>query len=349
MHDRNTHIRRVKYTAFGLRIASEMILPELIPAEPGVEENVVIRQADLSAWREQLEQTNFVMQDERFLFQIPGTAIYAIREGKEIEVSMLPGADPDTVRLYILGTCMGVLLLQKRTLPIHGSAVVIGGRVYAFVGESGAGKSTLAAAFRQAGYQMVSDDVIAINVTASAAIVYPAYPQQKLGLESLLQLEALQEKHVRHKEHVLSLTDGNPATPQYRDLRKIAGEFNKYAVPAVNEFYNDPLPLGGVFELVNNSSNGGLMRVGGPVMVTEQPLNKLECLHTLLQHTYRRGIIPRMGLGEWYFDTAARMARKVEGWRLLRDSSFFTASEVVQRVLELIHKEEQSYGSHEFS
>ncbi|MGG4218432.1 serine kinase [Paenibacillus jamilae] len=347
MHDRSTHISWVKYTAFGLRIASELTLPELIPAEAGVEEDVVIRQADLSAWRDQLEQTNFVMQDERFMFQIPGTAIYAIRGGKEIEVSMLPGADPETVRLYVLGTCMGALLLQKRLLPIHGSAIVIEGRAYAFVGESGTGKSTLAAAFRQAGYQMVSDDVIAINVIASAAIVYPAYPQQKLGLESLLQLEAMREnQHVRQRKHVLSLTNGNPVMPQYRDLRKLAGELNKYAVPAVNEFYNVPLPLGGVFELVSNSANHELMREGEPVAVTEQPLNKLECLHTLLQHTYRRVIIPRMGLGEWYFDTAARMARKVEGWRLLRDSSFFTASEVVQRVLELIHKEEKSYGSH---
>ncbi|MEE4561894.1 serine kinase [Paenibacillus polymyxa] len=346
-HDRSAHNSWVKYTAFGLRIASELTLPELIPAEPGLVEDVVIRQVDLSAWRDQLEQANFVMQGERFMFLIPGTAIYAIRGGKEIEVSMLPRADPDTVRLFVLGTCMGVLLLQKRVLPIHGSAVVIGGRVYAFVGESGTGKSTLAAAFRQAGYQMISDDVIAINVTASAAIVYPAYPQQKLGLESLLQLEALREnKYVRQRKHVLSLTDGNPVRAQYQDLRRIAGELNKYAVPAVDEFYNDPLPLSGVFELVSDSPNRESMREGEPVVVTEQPLNKLECLHTLLQHTYRRAIISRMGLGEWYFDTAARMARKVEGWRLLRDSSFFTASEVVQRVLELIHKEEKSYGSH---
>ncbi|MEK5318923.1 serine kinase [Paenibacillus sp. FSL L8-0644] len=336
MHDRSANVSWTKYTAFGLRIASELNLPELMLAAPGVVEDVVIRQADLTAWSGQLEQANFVMLDERFMFRIPGTAIYAVREGKEIEVSIFSGADPDTVRLFVLGTCMGVLLMQRRILPIHGSAVVIGGRAYAFVGESGTGKSTLAAVFRQAGYQMVSDDVIAVKATGSSAIVYPAYPQQKLGLESLLQLEALREnKHVR-----------NSVMPQYTDLRTLAGELNKYAVPAVDDFYNDPLPLGGVFELVADSPTRALMREGELVAVTEQPLNVLECLHTLLQHTYRRVIIPRMGLSEWSFDTAARMARKVEGWRLLRDSSVFTASEVVQRVLELIRKEEKSYGSH---
>lgn len=336
VHDRSANVSWTKYTAFGLRIASELNLPELLLAALEAVEDVVIRQADLTAWSGQLEQANFVMLDERFMFQIPGTAIYAVREGKEIEVSIFPGADPDTVRLFVLGTCMGVLLMQRRILPIHGSAVVIGGRAYAFVGESGTGKSTLAAAFRQAGYQMVSDDVIAVEATASSAIVYPAYPQQKLGLDSLLQLEALREnKHAR-----------NSVMLQYTDLRMLAGELNKYAVPAVDEFFNDPLPLGGVFELVADSPIRALMREGELVAVTEQPLNVLECLHTLLQHTYRRVIIPRMGLSEWSFDTAARMARKVEGWRLLRDSSIFTASEVVQRVLELIRKEEKSYGSH---
>lgn len=347
MHDRSANVSWTKYIVFGLRISSELNLPELILAAPEAVEDVVIRQADLTAWSDQLEQANFVMLDEQFMFQIPGTAIYAVREGKEIEVSIFSGADPDTVRLFVLGTCMGVLLMQRRILPIHGSAVVIGGKAYAFVGESGTGKSTLAAAFRQAGYQMVSDDVIAVKATASSAIVYPAYPQQKLGLDSLLQLEALREnKHARKRNNIRSLTDGNSVMPQYRDLRMLAGELNKYAVPAVDEFFNDLLPLGGVFELVADSPIRALMREGELMAVTEQPLNVLECLHTLLQHTYRRVILPRMGLSEWSFDTAARMARKVEGWRLLRDSSVFTASEVVQRVLDIIRKEEKSYGSH---
>lgn len=128
VHDRSANVSWTKYTAFGLRIASELNLPELLLAAPEeAVEDVVIRQVDLTAWSGQLEQANFVMLDERFMFQIPGTAIYAVREGKEIEVSIFSGADPDTVRLFVLGTCMGALLMQRRILPIHGSAVVIGG------------------------------------------------------------------------------------------------------------------------------------------------------------------------------------------------------------------------------
>lgn len=56
MHDRSANVSWTKYTAFGLRIASELNLPELMLAAPGVVEDVVIRQADLTAWSGQLEQ-----------------------------------------------------------------------------------------------------------------------------------------------------------------------------------------------------------------------------------------------------------------------------------------------------
>ena len=86
------------------------------------------------------------------------------------------------LRLYILGTCMGAILMQRKILPLHGSAVDIDGKVYAIVGDSGAGKSTLASALLKHGYQLVSDDVIAVSLTHENPIpfVTPSYPQQNL-------------------------------------------------------------------------------------------------------------------------------------------------------------------------
>ena len=74
-------------------------------------------------------------------------------------------ADEDKIRLYILGTCMGALLMQRKILPLHGSAIAIDGKAYAFVGDSGAGKSTLASAFLSKGYKLLSDDVIAVSLS----------------------------------------------------------------------------------------------------------------------------------------------------------------------------------------
>ena len=60
---------------------------------------------------------------------------------------------------------MGAILMQRRLLPLHGSAIAINGKAYAIVGDSGAGKSTLASAFLNKGYQLISDDVIAVSLS----------------------------------------------------------------------------------------------------------------------------------------------------------------------------------------
>lgn len=86
-----------------------------------------------------------------------------MEHGKRIVVCPQPGADEKKVRLFILGTCMAVIMMQRGILPLHGSAVVIDGWAYAFVGHSGAGKSTLSAALASRGYPLLTDDVVALT------------------------------------------------------------------------------------------------------------------------------------------------------------------------------------------
>ena len=77
---------------------------------------------------------------------------------------------------------MGALLMQRKILPLHGSAIAIDGKAYALIGDSGAGKSTLASAFLNKGYQLLSDDVIAVSLLNKkyCQLFIPSYPQQKL-------------------------------------------------------------------------------------------------------------------------------------------------------------------------
>ena len=70
------------------------------------------------------------------MFHIPETAIFLIQNGNKIVVSPLMGPIEDEIRLYILGTCMGAILLQRKILPLHGSAIAIDGKAYAIVGDS---------------------------------------------------------------------------------------------------------------------------------------------------------------------------------------------------------------------
>ncbi|MBB6672265.1 aldolase [Cohnella nanjingensis] len=291
------------YTAFGLRIISEFCLPELpqTTARAG-EADVAIKTGDLSeAWNEYGAQDDYyAFIDGRFLFYVPEVAIYSIQGGKEIIVSPLTGAEEKSIRIYLLGTCMGAILMQRKTLPLHGSAVVINGQAYAFVGESGAGKSTLAAAFLNRGYPLLTDDVIAVSLGAdgSPPVVIPAYPQQKLWQESIEQLGME--------------SDG------YRHLY-----LSKYAIPVASGFAATSVPLAGIFELTKTEGEEvKLSRYQG-----------LERLAILRLHTYRHFLISHLAGEQWHFSTVAGIASRVDLYRLQRPSAGFSVHELVGQVL----------------
>lgn len=361
---------RTVYEAFGLRLSSEIPLPELpiaaavtgspqeLPgaaasggssqsfpvstASSGIPQRLPIAaespegpQADVDIaiadphelWRE-LQQAgyNFVRVGNRFLFLIPETAIYCIEDGERISVAPLAGADADKVRVYLLGTCMGALMMLRRTLPLHGSAVVIDGRAYAFLGDSGVGKSTLAAALVHRGYTFLSDDVIAATlgqrVTDDAVaaqpghrdrlppLVMPAYPQQKLWRASIDGLGLL-SGHYR---------------PVYRETEKFA-----IPVPESAVFGGKPVPLGGIIELVKAAP--------GTAAVRPRQLSALERLKTLQLHTYRNMLICRLGLERWHFRITADIAAQVPMFRLPRPIEGFTAHRLAAAIIRIARKE----------
>ncbi|MEH6892575.1 aldolase [Bacillus sp. JJ864] len=302
--------RNVIYKAFGLRIESEIPLPELPQMnEPTQRTDIIIEIADLSEqwckYNVKYEQ-RFVVEKNIVMFQVPQTATFSIQEGRKITFSPLPGAEKDKIRLYLLGTCMGALLIQRKILPLHGSALAINGKAYALIGDSGAGKSTLSSAFLRKGYQLLSDDVIAVSLSCEGTpFVMPSYPQQKLWQESL--------------------NEFGMETTHYRPLFE---RETKYAVPVSSQFFADPLPLVGVIELVKTEDESiEMIQIEG-----------LERLRTLFHHTFRNFLVPRLGLMEWHFTVSTNMVNKINMFQLRRPTSRFTARELASLVLSSIHE-----------
>jgi hypothetical protein len=310
-------VQQTMYKAFGLRISSEIPLPELpvsIDAEEGAIADIVIEAGVPDRLWGQLESvgSNFARIDNRFLFLIPETAFYCIEDGRKITVSPLAGADPEKIRVYLLGTCMGALLMIRNTLPLHGSAVEIDGKAYAFLGDSGAGKSTLAAAFVSEGHRLVSDDVIAVTLAGGGGmpVVAPSYPQQKLWQESL--------------DHLgMSMERGN-YRPVYRETAK-------YAVPVATRFCDGEVPLAGAFELVKSQAED----------VSVRPLPNLERLRVMLLHTYRNRLIRRLGLEQWHFKVSAGIAEQMKVYQLNRPLDGFTAKRLVSAIIQTIREGEE--------
>jgi hypothetical protein len=207
---------------------------------------------------------------------------------------------------------MGAILMQRKILPLHGSAIAIDGKAYAIVGDSGAGKSTLASALLKRGFQLISDDVIPVTLNEeNIPIVTPAYPQQKLWIESL-----------------------NEFGMESTQYRPIINRETKYAIPVLQQFASVPLPLAGLFELVKTESD----------QVELNPIQSLHQLHTLYYHTYRNFFIAPSGLMEWHFNTTAKICEHIDLYQLSRPISRFTAHELTNSILKTLQKEEKVYG-----
>jgi len=116
------------YRAFGFTVASEIPLPELPSIKlDGYLGDITVNITNLEElWLElSSENNNFIINDNFIMFLIPEKAIYLIRNGNEICVMPLTDLNDTYLRLYILGTCMGAILMQRKVLPLHGSAIAI--------------------------------------------------------------------------------------------------------------------------------------------------------------------------------------------------------------------------------
>jgi hypothetical protein len=300
----------VMYKAFGLNVLSEIPLPELVQNQSGIPKNIdiVIKTGDLELIWNELSGKNkgFIVEENHVMFNVPGIAIFSIKDSDKITVSIYPGSDEEVVRLYTLGTCMGAILMQRKTLPLHGSAVAIDGKAYALVGNSGVGKSTLASVFLKEGYQLLSDDVIAVNLENDIPIISPAYPQQKLWQQTLEEFGKMQHNY-----------------------RPIYQRETKFAVPVFDQFTAENYPLAGVFELDK----------GDIGQIELKKLSSLQSVDTFFKHTYRNFLISGLGLVDWHFNTSIKVLNHVETYQICRPKSVFTATHLYELILKLINKE----------
>lgn len=172
------------YCAYGLRIRSELPLPELAPAS-AAEADVVVRLGPV-AWRPPAgdHYDGYVCGDEQAAYiYVDEVGAYAVRDGCEITIDPLPDATDDYLRVFLLGGALGLLLHQRGRLVLHASAVGSCGGAVAFLGNSGEGKSTTAAALHARGYAMLADDMVALDMIGVVPQMAPGFPRLKVWPE----------------------------------------------------------------------------------------------------------------------------------------------------------------------
>ncbi|WP_300974432.1 hypothetical protein [Sphingomonas sp. LHG3406-1] len=256
---------------FGLTIDSEIPLPGLVPAPEGAPVDVTIRRAHLAG------EADLVVEE---------AGAFAVRGGCEILVDAAEEMPERNVRLYLLGSAMGMLLHQRGLLPLHANAVALDGASIAVAGPSGAGKSTLAAWLTAHGQKLVGDDVVVVRHGMDGPIVHPGVPRLRLWGEAL--------------DHMGFERGGF-------ERSYVDEGFDKWDVPVAGEaLAAEGLPLAAIYVLED-----------GPEIAINR-LSGAAAVAALFDHTYRGQYVARTGGQALHFRSATALALAVPVFRLRR-------------------------------
>lgn len=174
------------YAIFGLVVRSWLALPghPVSPTDP----DVVI--ADRSVPLECVDEDgrSVIVDEEAIFIRIPGVARIAVRDGWRIDVDAVQDTSHDDLRSYLVGSILGVLLLQRGAFVLHGSVATRNGHGVLVLGDRGSGKSTLVASMIDEGWHVVADDKAVVELEERAE-VRSGPPIVKLAPESASQLE----------------------------------------------------------------------------------------------------------------------------------------------------------------
>lgn len=180
----------ISYSVYGLTISSDLELPELWVDQSGAPPDVAVRQATLdpipgSGTDPNVQRIEADPDRCRITYESLGT--FLVESGERIlyDPYVSGKEDKKIFRRLLENQAMTVLLLQRGLLVLHASAASVDGKAVVFLGSQTAGKSTMTAAFHQAGYPMVADDVVAIRVDGGVPTVVPGVPQIRLCTDSI--------------------------------------------------------------------------------------------------------------------------------------------------------------------
>jgi hypothetical protein len=105
--------------------------------------------------------------------------------GSQLIIDPEAGAEERGFRFLVAGIGLGFILHQRGISSLHASAVRVQDQAVAFIGWKGMGKSTTAAAFHQAGFSVITDDVLPLDLNPDTVHVWPAFPHLKLLPQSV--------------------------------------------------------------------------------------------------------------------------------------------------------------------
>lgn len=228
------------FLAYGLSIGCDFFLPELTPLEVVPEPDVRVRLvASRAGQRFNPPETFCDIRRARAQLSWPDVGRFELEGGRRVRIEPAPEVAETTLRAFLLGPVLSVLLYQRGFLVLHASSVALreAEGALGFLGHCGDGKSTMAATLHARGHRVVADDIAAIPILAREKpidshfeaysrasekpfpAIFPSFPQLRLWPQA-----------------VQALGEDASALPllypqEERRVRRVAQGFEAHSVP----------------------------------------------------------------------------------------------------------------------
>jgi len=298
-----------RYRIYGLDLASELVLPELIPLAG----SDLARATDITVRMEIADPSSIPPLNWFAVFLLPGgepgltcakePAGYRLRfpeladfrvdyRGREIICEAPEGLPPATIRHLLLDHVIPRTLSLLGIEALHATAVLTPYGVCAFTGATGVGKSTLAASFHLAGYPVLSDDCLVLSQDDDPILATPAYPGVRLWDDALAAL-------------CDGLESGLPVAHNSSKLRVLADTRQR-------SFTRDRMALARIYDLVPAPEEGEEVGVDHEIV---EAMSGREAIMSLLTSVFPFDITDRQVLAR-QFEFFDRVASRVPVRRL---------------------------------
>jgi hypothetical protein len=155
---------------------------------------------------------------DRAVLSFPDAADFILSPcATSIEIAPTPEASDVTVEHLLLDQVLPRVLAWKGRLVLHGGAVMVGSEAIMFLGDTGRGKSTLTAKLASQGLQLLSDDGVVVEHSATRVCVRATYPSLRLLPDSIAHVCDTEQRYSPVAEYTdkqrifLPPTDANTA------------------------------------------------------------------------------------------------------------------------------------------
>ena len=299
------------YRAYGYNLISDIPLVRLSPGFDASLDTISVERCETLPDKpvDAIQVGPFAWGSERMISLNVNQIVHMVAQGgKTLRYRAYEGADETSVQLFLMGSGLGALLMQRQLLVMHGNAVEIDGACIMCVGPSGIGKSTTAAGLLQRGYRIMSDDICAIDMQSR---IIPGMPHIKLWQDAADHLEMSTSHLDRVQPHV-----------------------EKFGMPLGDAFCESFAPVKTIY----------LLEAHNTPDITLETLKTSQKFMALRNNTYRLPFVKGMNLAATHFQQLSSLSKAVTVKRVRRPKQGFQLDALLDALLEDAHTHAQEYA-----